>query len=34
MEEMITSDSKDIKELNLEEMDIYWDKAKLILKHV
>jgi XTP/dITP diphosphohydrolase len=34
MEELIVTNSKDIKELNLEEMDIYWDKAKLILKHV
>jgi XTP/dITP diphosphohydrolase len=34
MEELIVTDTKDIKELNLEEMDIYWDKAKLILKHV
>jgi XTP/dITP diphosphohydrolase len=32
MEEMITSDSKDIKEMDLEEMDYYWEKAKLILK--
>jgi XTP/dITP diphosphohydrolase len=33
MEEMITSDSKDIKEMDLEEMDSYWEKAKLILKN-
>ena len=32
MEEMITSDSKDIKEMDLEEMDSYWEKAKSILK--
>jgi XTP/dITP diphosphohydrolase len=33
MEEMISSDSKDIKEMDLEEMDSYWEKAKLILKN-
>jgi XTP/dITP diphosphohydrolase len=32
MEEMISSDSKDIKEMELEEMDSYWEKAKSILK--
>jgi len=30
---LIASDSKDIKEMDLEEMDTYWDKAKLILKN-
>jgi XTP/dITP diphosphohydrolase len=33
MEELISSDSKDIKEMDLEEMDSYWEKAKLILKN-
>ena len=31
MEELIVTDTKDIKELNLEEMDIYWDAAKKII---
>jgi XTP/dITP diphosphohydrolase len=29
MEEMIQADSKDIREMNLQEMDLYWEKAKL-----
>ena len=33
MEELIASDSKDIKSMSLEEMDSYWEKAKLILKN-
>jgi XTP/dITP diphosphohydrolase len=32
MEEMMISEGKDIKILNLEEMDVYWNKAKMILK--
>lgn len=32
MEEMIQTDQLDINELNLTEMDVYWDKAKLQLK--
>ena len=33
MEELIASDSKDIKEMDLGEMDSYWEKAKLRLKN-
>ena len=33
MEELITSDSNDIKSMSLEEMDSYWEKAKLRLKN-
>jgi hypothetical protein len=29
---MIQTDQLDINELNLTEMDVYWDKAKLQLK--
>jgi XTP/dITP diphosphohydrolase len=32
MEKMIIEDGKVIAEMNLEEMDIYWDKAKKVLK--
>lgn len=28
MEDLILKDSKDIQEMNLDEMDIYWEKAK------
>jgi uncharacterized protein YabN with tetrapyrrole methylase and pyrophosphatase domain len=31
-EDLIISDSKDIKEMDLEDMDSYWEKAKSILK--
>jgi len=34
MEEMILENAKDIQELSLEEMDVYWDKAKKILKGI
>jgi len=34
MEEMMISEGKDIKILNLEEMDVYWNKAKMILKTI
>jgi XTP/dITP diphosphohydrolase len=34
MEELIQQDSKDIREMNLQEMDEYWEKAKKIInKH-
>lgn len=34
MEELIQQDSKDIREMNLQEMDEYWEKAKFIInKH-
>lgn len=32
MEKMIIEDGKVIAEMNLEEMDVYWDKAKNLLK--
>ena len=32
MEELIQEKNKDIREMNLQEMDVFWDKAKLILK--
>lgn len=31
MEELISEDQKNIAEMNLQEMDIYWEKAKKIL---
>jgi XTP/dITP diphosphohydrolase len=31
MEELIQQDSLDIKEMNLQEMDIYWEKAKKLI---
>jgi XTP/dITP diphosphohydrolase len=33
MEELIQEDSRDIKEMNLKEMDQYWEKAKIIIKN-
>lgn len=33
MEEMIKSDNKDMKEMSLDEMDVYWDKVKKITKY-
>jgi XTP/dITP diphosphohydrolase len=33
MEELIQEDSLDIKEMNLKEMDQYWEKAKIIIKN-
>jgi XTP/dITP diphosphohydrolase len=33
MEELIQNDSLDIREMNLEEMDQYWEKAKNIIQH-
>lgn len=33
MEELILEDSKDIKIMELKEMDNFWDKAKLIIKN-
>ena len=33
MEEMIQQDKMDIKNMNLEQMDQYWDKAKISLKN-
>jgi len=34
MEELIQQDSKDIREMNLQEMDKYWEKAKILInKH-
>lgn len=32
MEELMQQDAKDIRELNLEQMDEYWEKAKKIIK--
>jgi uncharacterized protein YabN with tetrapyrrole methylase and pyrophosphatase domain len=32
MEELIQKEKKDIREMNLQEMDVFWEKAKLILK--
>lgn len=32
MEEMIETENKDIKSMPLEEMDVYWEKAKLELR--
>lgn len=32
LEDLISKDEKSFSEMNLEEMDIYWEKAKLILK--
>jgi uncharacterized protein YabN with tetrapyrrole methylase and pyrophosphatase domain len=31
MEELIQQDSLDIKEMTLQEMDIYWEKAKKLI---
>ena len=33
MEETIREDKKKIENMNLEEMDIYWEKAKINLKN-
>jgi len=34
MEELIQQDTKDIREMNLEQMNEYWEKAKFIInKH-
>jgi uncharacterized protein YabN with tetrapyrrole methylase and pyrophosphatase domain len=32
MEELIQQDQMDIKNMDLEQMDQYWDKAKISLK--
>jgi uncharacterized protein YabN with tetrapyrrole methylase and pyrophosphatase domain len=32
MEELATQDGIELKNLCLEEMDVYWEKAKTILK--
>jgi uncharacterized protein YabN with tetrapyrrole methylase and pyrophosphatase domain len=32
MENLILNDSLDIRELNLEEMDEYWEKAKNLIR--
>ncbi len=32
MEELIAADGQNMGEMSLEEMDVYWDKAKLILR--
>jgi XTP/dITP diphosphohydrolase len=32
MEELASNDNLELKNLNLAEMDVYWDKAKVILK--
>jgi uncharacterized protein YabN with tetrapyrrole methylase and pyrophosphatase domain len=32
MEELASNDKLELKNLNLAEMDVYWDKAKVILK--
>jgi uncharacterized protein YabN with tetrapyrrole methylase and pyrophosphatase domain len=32
MEELATQDGIELKNLSLEEMDVYWEKAKTILK--
>lgn len=32
MEELILQNKKDIREMNLQEMDLFWDEAKFILK--
>ena len=34
MEQLIEKDAKDIGEMNLEEMDIYWEQAKINLKKI
>ena len=33
MEETIRKDKKKIEEMHLEEMDVYWEKAKINLKN-
>jgi uncharacterized protein YabN with tetrapyrrole methylase and pyrophosphatase domain len=33
MEETIREDRKKIEDMNLDEMDIYWEKAKINLKN-
>jgi len=33
MEQLIETDAKDIGEMNLEEMDLYWEQAKIKLKN-
>jgi XTP/dITP diphosphohydrolase len=33
MEQLIEKDAKDIGEMNLEEMDLYWEQAKIKLKN-
>ena len=33
MEETIREDKKKIENMNLEEMDVYWEKAKINLKN-
>ena len=30
MEKLIKEDNLDLGEMNLKEMDVYWDKAKII----
>ena len=32
MEELIQKNNKDIREMNLQEMDVFWDEAKQIIK--
>ncbi len=32
MEEAISSEGKSLSEMNLEEMDVYWDRAKIALR--
>ena len=32
-EELVASDSLDMKELTIEELDVYWDKSKKLLKN-
>jgi uncharacterized protein YabN with tetrapyrrole methylase and pyrophosphatase domain len=32
MEEKISSEGKQLEAMNLEEMDVYWEQAKLALK--
>jgi uncharacterized protein YabN with tetrapyrrole methylase and pyrophosphatase domain len=33
MEETIREDNKKIEDMNLDEMDVYWEKAKIHLKN-
>lgn len=33
MESLIIADNKELSEMNLEQMDVYWDKAKLALRN-
>jgi uncharacterized protein YabN with tetrapyrrole methylase and pyrophosphatase domain len=34
MEEAISSEGKSLSEMNLEEMDVYWNRAKIALREL